>query len=144
MYARTNRCYSERGSRTNYVRLAYPTVLRKDTFHCERPLVSHFAVNTITTSLKQSIRHPVQGVGHSQGLYLHEAHVIPRWGSRVRPPDHVTSVAMPLLRHEPRRGPRVPKLRRIPGGGPANPRVSWRRARVHAMGVTSIHYPTPC
>ena len=27
MYARTNRCYNERGSRTNYFGLAYPTVL---------------------------------------------------------------------------------------------------------------------
>jgi hypothetical protein len=27
MYARTNRFYNERGSRTNYVRTAYPTVL---------------------------------------------------------------------------------------------------------------------
>jgi uncharacterized membrane protein YadS len=26
MYARTNRCYNERGYRTNYVVLAYPTV----------------------------------------------------------------------------------------------------------------------
>jgi hypothetical protein len=29
MYARTNRCYNERGSRTNYVVLACPTVLCK-------------------------------------------------------------------------------------------------------------------
>jgi hypothetical protein len=45
--------------------------------------------------------------------------------SRDRAPDHVTSVIMPLLRHEPRHGPqqRGPKFRRIPGGGPANPTV---------------------
>jgi len=72
---------------------------------------------------------PVRGIDQSHGLCLRGTHASFRLGtgcrSRVIEPDHVTSVTMPLLRHEPRHGPqqRGPKFRRIPGDGPANPRV---------------------
>jgi hypothetical protein len=36
MYVRTNRCYNERGSRTNYVVLAYPTVNENGDAHALR------------------------------------------------------------------------------------------------------------
>ena len=60
-------------------------------------------------------------------------------------PDHVTSVTMPLLRHEPRHGPqqRGPKFRRIPGGGPTNPTVVMKTRACLCYGGHFTPPPPP-
>ena len=65
--------------------------------------------------------------------------------SNDRPPDHVTAVTMPLLRHEPRHGPqqRGTKFRRVPGGGPTNPRVVMTTRACPCYGGHFIPSPPP-
>ena len=65
MYARTNRCYNEQGSRTNYVRSSIPHCILKlghnkaffdpFTFICH-PIIWHYIVLTLTVSQNNSHR----------------------------------------------------------------------------------------